>query len=54
MKWAAISVGTVTAMAVALVAIWVLSILALPLIGAFIWMSWGQNSVAHRAPSPRN
>ena len=35
-------------------AIWLLIILAFPLIGAFIWMSWGQDSVARRAPSPRS
>ena len=35
-------------------AIWLLIILAFPLIGGFIWMSWGQDSVARRAPSQRN
>jgi uncharacterized membrane protein len=29
--------------------IWVLVILAFPLIGAFIWLSWGQDSVKQRA-----
>jgi len=35
-------------------AIWLLIILAFPLFGALIWLSWGQDSVARRAPRPRD
>jgi len=30
-------------------AIWVLIILAFPLMGAFVWMSWGQDSFRNRS-----
>ncbi len=52
MEWVAMSIGTVTAIAVVVVAIWQLIIPAFPLMGAFIWISRGQDSVARRAPSP--
>ncbi|WP_166805621.1 PLDc N-terminal domain-containing protein [Cryobacterium ruanii] len=32
-------------------AIWLLIILAFPVVGAFIWLSWGQDSVARRPRS---
>ena len=32
-------------------AIWLLIVLAFPLVGAFIWLSWGQDSVARRPRS---
>ena len=33
-------------------AIWVLIILMFPVLGAFVWMSWGQDSFRRRIDSP--
>lgn len=33
-------------------AIWVLIILMFPVLGAFVWLSWGQDSVRSRIGSP--
>jgi len=33
-------------------ALWVLIILAFPLVGAFVWMSWGQDSFRRRLADP--
>ncbi|WEO76519.1 PLDc N-terminal domain-containing protein [Cryobacterium sp. SO2] len=34
-------------------AIWVLIILAFPILGAFVWLSWGQDSLRHRPSGGR-
>jgi hypothetical protein len=31
-------------------AIWVLIILSFPVVGAFVWLSWGQDSFRRRVP----
>ena len=33
-------------------AIWVLIILAFPVLGAFVWLSWGQDSFRNRVQGP--
>lgn len=33
-------------------ALWVLIILAFPVLGAFVWLSWGQDSFRHRVQGP--
>lgn len=33
--------------------IWLLIILMFPLVGAFIWLSWGQDSLRRRLDPPR-